>query len=87
MFSTSFQAFKYTQLPLTTPSSKDISQEVSPIHLKGVANKISSKLLLKPCFRCVVNVATVSTYGPYTSRSVVHYFSYVTLKFYNGTQF
>ena len=57
------------------PTSRDISQEVSPIHLKGVANKISSKLLLKPCFRWVVNVATVSTYGPYTSRSVVHYFS------------
>lgn len=57
-----FQAFKYTQLPSITPYTfRDVSREMSPIQLTGVANKISSKLLIKLCFRWVVNVATIST--------------------------
>ena len=45
MFSMLFQAFKYTQLPSITPYTfRDVSREMSPIQLTGVANKISSKL-------------------------------------------
>ena len=59
-------------LPLITPCLWGcIMREISAIQLKGVVNKTSSKILLKPCFRRVLKWQPF----PHTGPGVVHYFS------------